>query len=409
LYAPQKAFKEIIQKPGYLGPVILLVIFALAQFGAFYVLGSRTYIEQTMPLGDEGDQWTEKAALWEANSGVTISDNNAEFINGSIALPGFPDYYGNSSVEFVASDKNMLQMIVNDLGSQVNCNANGFQEVFFRIKIVFPEHNPVNTKITLYSITEANFFDYDLTNVFSDNSINSWKNISLPLGTEDWLSIGNPNWQNITGLSLEFVWSNNTNVDLLIDGLFFRGSYKNQLEIYDTMTLLTIALNGFVPFLFKWLLLTGMTYLLIKGLKGSVVWRPLMVAVGYALIVIVVETFLISAVYSTLPNLYYPLEILAFVPGESQAAIDALLVQIASANTALFAIQIAVYIWIVALGTFITRAITSNTQIAEQSGLGKTVSDLSTGEAVGFSWIKCLLVSVGSLLMTIIILGFLGV
>ncbi len=410
LYAPQKVFKDVIQKPGYLGPIVLLIIFVLAQVTAAYVVGSRSYIEQVLPLGNEGDQWTEKATLWEASSGVTIIDNNVDFINGSIAIPGFPDYYGNSSVEFAASDKNILQMIINDLGSQINCNASGLKEIFFRIKIVLPDTNPVSTKITLYSITEANFFYYDITNVFSNNSINIWNNISLPLGSEDWVSNGNPNWQNITGLSLEFVWSNNTNIDLLIDGLFFRGSFKNQLEIYDTMTFLAnSALNGFAPFLFEWLLLTGIIYLLIKGLKGSVVWRPLMVAVGYALIAIVIEAFFESVVYTTLPNLYYPLEILAFVPGESQAAYDALLVQIASVNTALYAIQIAVYIWIVALGTFITRAITSDKQIAEQSSMGKTVSDLSTNEARGFSWIKSLIVSGGSLFLTVIILGFLGV
>lgn len=409
LYAPQKVFKDVIQKPGYLGPVILLLIFVLAAVSSAYVIGSRTYIEQTIPIGDQGDQWTEKATYWKANSGVTISDNYADFINGTIAVAGFPDYYGNSSVEFAASDKNILQMIANDLGSQINCDANGFKDLFFRIKIILPDTDPVNAKITLYSIAETNFFYYDITNLFSNNSENIWKNVSIPLGTENWLSNGNPNWQNITGLNLEFTWSNNTNINILLDGLFFRGNFKNQLEIYDTLTLIgNSALNGFPGFLFKWIILTGIFYLLIKGLKGSVVWRPLMVAVGYALIAIVVEAFLVTAVYTTLPNLNYPLEFLAFVPGESQAAYDALLNQTASVNTALFAIQIAVSIWIVALGTFVTRAITSDKQISEQSGMGKTVSEPSSTEAVGFGWSKCLLVSIGSWFLTIIISGFLG-
>ena len=79
LYAPHKVFKDIIQKPGYLVPFFLLIIFVLAQVGSSYVIGSRSYIEQTMPVGDEGDVWTENATLWQANSGVTISENTVDF------------------------------------------------------------------------------------------------------------------------------------------------------------------------------------------------------------------------------------------------------------------------------------------------------------------------------------------
>jgi hypothetical protein len=59
LYAPHKVFKDIIQKPGYVGPFILLLIFVLAQVGGAYVVASRSYIEttapQTVPLSTEGE------------------------------------------------------------------------------------------------------------------------------------------------------------------------------------------------------------------------------------------------------------------------------------------------------------------------------------------------------------------
>ena len=114
LYAPHKVFKDVIQKPGYLGPLILVIIFVLAQVGSFYVSGLRLNIEQTMPVGEEADMWTENSTLWQANPGVVISDNEVDFINGSQAIYGFPDYYGSSSVEFVVSDSNALQMALND-------------------------------------------------------------------------------------------------------------------------------------------------------------------------------------------------------------------------------------------------------------------------------------------------------
>jgi hypothetical protein len=412
LYAPHKVFKDIIQKPGYLGPFILLFIFVLAQLGSSYVIGSRSYIEQTMPVGTEGDVWTENATLWQANPSVVISDNKVDFINGSQAILGFPDYYGNSSVEFAVSDNSTLQMALNDFGSQVNCGANGFADVFFRVKIVTPDAKPENVTLTLYSLTSSNFFYYDLTSAFSNNVVNVWNNMSVPVGSGDWLSIGDASWESITGLKLEFTWSNNPDIDLRLDGLFFRGNFKTQIEFVGGAIpyLASSALNGFAPFLFEWLLLAGLMYLLIKGLKGNVLWRPLMVAVGYALIIIVIQALIVAVVYTTLPNLNYPLEILAYVSGEFEAAYESLFNQIASVNLAEYIIQAVFWVWIVALGTFITRAITGDKKIAEQLSMGKVASDAAvSSEVTGFSWMKCLLVSGASLFLTIIILGLLGV
>jgi hypothetical protein len=397
-----------MQNPKYWGPFILLLIFVLAQIGSSYVAGSRLYIEQTMPVGTEADVWTESATLWQANPGVVISDNGVDFINGSQAVSGFPDYYGNSSVEFAVSDNNTLQMSLNDFGSQVNCGANGFMDVFFRVKIVTPDDKLENVALTLYSLTDSNFY-YDLTSAFSNNVVNVWNNISVPVGSGDWLSNGNTSWENITGLKLEFAWPSNSDIDLRLDGLFFRGKFETQIELVGGIIpyLATSALNGVAPFLFEWLILTGLMYLLIKGLKGNVIWRPLMVAVGYALIAIVVQTLIVAIVYTTLPDLHYPLELLAYVSGESEVARDLLLNQLATVNLVGYILQVVVWAWTVALGAFITRAITGDKKIAEQLSMGKVTSDTTISSDVpAFSWMKCLLVSGASLFLTIIILGF---
>jgi len=411
LYAPHKVFKKIVQNPGYFGPFILLLIFVLAQVGTSYVTGSRLYIEQTMPVGTEADAWTENATLWQANPGVVISDNNVDFINGSQAILGFPDYYGNSSIEFAISDNNTLQMSLNDFGSQVNCGANGFMELFFRVKIVTPDANPEKVTLTLYSLTDSSFY-YDLTSDFSTNVVNVWSNISVPVGSGDWLSNGNPSWENITGLKLEFAWSSSADIDLRLDSLFFRNSFGTQIELIGGVLplLANSALNAFAPFLFEWLLLTGLIYLLIKGLKGNVVWRPLMVAVGYALITMVIQAVIVTVVYTTLSDLYYPLEVLAYVPGEFEAARDVLLNQLATINMVEYILQAAIWVWTVALGTFIVRAMTGYKKIAEQVGMGKAALDATaSSDVMEFSWMKCLLVSGASMFLTIIILGFLGV
>jgi len=80
IYAPHKVFKEIIKNPSYLGPMILLIIFVLAQLGSSYVVASKTVIEQTMPLGDRADEWTANALDWNSNQGVKISNNTIDFI-----------------------------------------------------------------------------------------------------------------------------------------------------------------------------------------------------------------------------------------------------------------------------------------------------------------------------------------
>lgn len=411
LYAPHKVFKSIIQKPGYLGPFILLIIFVLAQVGSAYVVGTRSYIEQTLPTGANGDVWTDNATLWQANTGVNITNNYVDFINATPAISGFPDFYGNSSVEFAISNSSTLQMALSNLDGQANCGANGFANVSFRVNIISPETKPENVTLILYSLTDSNFFYYNLTNAFSNSNVNVWNNITVPVGSGDWSSSGNPSWENITSLKLDFRWSNSSNINLLLDGLFFRGKFETQIDIYGAPAYLANStLNGFAPFLFEWLILTAIMYLLIKGLKGNVVWKPLLVAVGYALVTTVIQAFIVAVAYATLPNLHYTLEILNYVSGEFSTAYNSLLNQIANVNTATYVIQAVVWVWTVALGTFITRAITGDKQIAEHVRMGKPAEGTTvSSEVPAFSWMKCLLVSGASLFLTIVITGFLGI
>jgi hypothetical protein len=401
LYAPHKVFKDIIQKPGYIGPFILLIIFVLAQVGSAYVVASRSFLEQTMPAGDQGDVWTDNATFWHANTGVTISNNTVNFINSTL-------YYGSTSIEFAASNATNIGMELSNLDGSVNCGADGFKNVSFRVNVLAPDVKPENVTLYLYSL-QASYFYYDLTNAFSNIAVNVWNNITLPVGSGDWASSGAPVWENITGLKIDFTWSTNSSIDLLLDGLFFRGKFEDPLDLYGVSYLANSALNGVAPFLFEWLILTGLMYLLIKGLKGTVVWKPLMVAVGFALVVLVIQALLLVAVYTTLSNIYYPLEVLAGVPGEFQTAYQVILDAIATVTSVTAAIQLVIYGWIVGLGTFITRAITGDKKIAEQASRGKVATGdaTSVSDVTAFSWMKCLLVSGASLFLTIIILGLL--
>jgi hypothetical protein len=374
LYAPQKAFKEIVQNPRYLGTFVVLIIFVVAQVGASYVVASKSYIEQTMPVGGQGDVWTQNADLWQVNSGVTVSNNTADYVNGT--------YYGSISIEFAASNASSVWMELNNLDGSVDCGVDGFKNVSLRVKIVTPDVKPENVSLYLYSLSASNFY-YDLTNAFSNSTVNVWNNITLPVGSGDWLSSNTAaSWENITSLKMDFTWSSNSSIDLRIDGLFFRGVFKDPLEIYGVSYFATSALNAVTPFLFQWLLLTGLIYVIIKGLKGNVTWKPLMVAVGFALVTMVVQALILIVTYTTLPNIYYPLEVLAGVPGEFDVAYQVILNAIATVTLIGSIVQVAMYVWTIALGAIITSAITA------------------------FGWLKSLLVSGASFLLTLLILGF---
>jgi hypothetical protein len=388
LYAPQRAFKKIVQNPQYLGPFILLIIFVVAQIGSSYVVASRSYIERTAPTTDQGDVWTENATLWAASSGVFITNNHADFINAS-------SYYGSSSIQFAVNNSTGIQMALKDLGGSVNCGASGFQNISLRVKLVTPDVKPENVTLYLYSLSDLNFFYYDLTSLFSSNSsVNVWSNVTIPVGSGDWVSSNAAaSWENITSLKMYFAWPSNSNIELRVDGLFFRGVFKTPLEISGVSYFGTSALNAITPFIFQWLLLTGLIYVIIKGLKGNVTWKPLMVAVGFALVTMVIQALILIAAYTALPKIYYPLEWLAGVPGESDVAYQFISNEVAQVSLVAGIIQVVVYVWIVALGAIITRDITAP--------VGEGVPGVQQ-----FGWIKSILVSGASFLLTLLILGF---
>ncbi len=379
VYAPQKVFKEIVQNPKYLAPALVLILFVAAQFGASYAVLSKSYIEQSQPTGQNGgDIWTENATFWTANTGVAITNNHTDFINGT--------YYGNSSIQFDASNMAQISAKIVNLGQMINCGLNGFQNLSFRVNLVAPQAKPENVSLFLYSLSSSSFY-YDMTDAFSNSTIDVWNNITVPVGHGNWASSSSSaNWENITGLEMDFTWANNSNITLRIDGLFFRGLYKTPLESDSFSYLSSAVLSAFTTFVLRWLVLTGLIYVLIKVFKGTVNWKPIMVAVGIALIVTAIQAVItIGVAEATLPNIYYPLEYFAGVPGEATVAAQNLTNTIALFYNVSIYIQIAIYAWIFALNAIIVRAITA------------------------FNWGRTVVVSAASLLLTIIIgllLGF---
>jgi energy-coupling factor transporter transmembrane protein EcfT len=373
IYAPHKAFKEIAEKPTYLGPILILILFLAANVGFAYVAVSKTYIEMSVPSGLNLDEWTENSTLWTSNAVITESNDN---INGS--------YFGNRSIAFSISNSAELWTQLKNIGP-INCfSQDGYSVASFRVKQISPNENPQNVSAYLFSgDSPVDYFFGDLTQRFSNSTNGVWNNLTISLAS-GWTGSGpNADWGNITGLRLEFRWAGSSSVSLLVDGLFFRGVYKSLLETAGSTYLLNFLVTGAMQFVVTWVVLGGLLYLLSKTLGAKLVWRILLIVIGSILVTMFVQALVNIAAYSTLSNVKYPFELLSNVPSEGQASYDAIVEQTSLVTLIGRITQIVVYVWTI------------------------TLSALAVHLVGGLGWTKSFLAATVAYLATIFISGFL--
>jgi hypothetical protein len=382
IYAPQKAFKQIIENPKYLGAFIILLLFIGIQVGYEYSQFSKTYTEQTSPTIDQLPTFT-NASLWNSNSGATLSNNYADYFNYSIYVAGFGttptnplgyfSIFGNSSLQIAATNTNSVSATLGN-AFDVDCSAAGFQNLSMTIKLVQPQTTPQSATLTIYSLSDSNFYKYDLTPSLSNTSaIGLWNNLTIPVGTTatGWTSSGAPTWSNVTALKLDFTYPANSNVTIRIGSLFFRGQFQTPIQYNNTGILLQFLQVFSLQFIFGWFLITGLIYLIFRGLKSGVTWKPLFIALGFALFVMVIRALVNLAATLVLQTVYYPFDLalgvrfdpygVVYYPAEavgtlsaqSQAAfnsIDSVTATFRLITSGMFAVS---YVWLGALGTII--------------------------------------------------------
>ncbi|MGQ9506407.1 MAG: Yip1 family protein [Candidatus Bathycorpusculaceae bacterium] len=352
IYAPHKAFKEIIQDPKYIGPILIMIFFIAADTGFAYTLFSKQYFEQTLPAAQQLDKdiWTENYTLWTVPEGVVCEENSNDYINGS------ENYYGTKSIQFSINDSNQIWMQLNNIGT-VNCSElDGYQSLYLRIKWTSPGRSPKNVTIFLFSSTPSIYFYYNLTENFINATVNIWNNLAILL-RENWLKNSDiASWDNITGIKLDFTWHESSNITLLIDGLFFGGIFKPSLTgIGD---ILNFSLSAFTQFVINWIILGGLLYIMVKAFGAKILWRPVLILVGFALITMFIQAAINAITFSTLPTLRYGFDLLGGVNGEREDAIAKLLEDIWLVNQIYGYVQIAVYIWTMGLCAIATQSLT---------------------------------------------------
>lgn len=373
IYAPHKAFKGIIQNPKYFGPTLIVILFIAASMGSTYAAISKTCIEKTLPDGKLLDEWTENRTLWTSNAGITESNDS---MNGS--------YYGNKSIAFSITNNTEVWAQLKDIGP-VNCSGpDGYSKLSFRIKWTNPEVKPANATIQLLSTISSEYFSYNLTGALPNFTYNVWNNLTLPLISDGWSNSSSAaSWDNITGLKLDFAWVDSSNITLVVDGVFFRGNFNSLLESAATAFLVNYAFMAFTQILLVWVILTGLIYLMGRGLGGSVLWKPVLIVIGFTLVPMVIQSLVNTAAYLSSPTVHYPLELIGGVSGESDIAFNAILEQTWLTSQIMRYTQVAVYVWTIALCSLAVRVLT------------------------GFGWAKSFLIGAAAYLITLLAGSFL--
>lgn len=345
IYAPQKAVKEIAANPTYWAPLLVVILFVAANVGFVYMSSSKTYFEQTLPNGLNHDEWTENSTFWTSNANVSESTDAI-----TVSYPAnVRQYYGTMSISF-SNISSEVWMELNNIGP-INCSLpDGYDKLDFRVKQLSPQNNPVNATLYLFSTTALNYSHDDLTENFSSSTINEWNNLTDIQLVSGWNKTGaGADWSNITGLKLDLTWPAVSNITLLVDGLFFHGPYESSLQSVGSSYVFSVAFSYALQFIITWVILAGILYLLSKALGAKLVWKPLLIVIGCILITMVVQAIVNAAAWSTLSNVNVPFAVSGGVPGEGQAAYNAISSQTYYVTLIGTVVQIAMYIWTIAL------------------------------------------------------------
>ena len=332
IYAPSKVFKDIVANPKYLGAFIVLILFIGLEVGYEYSQFSKTYTEQTTPTIDQLGAFT-NATLWSSGSNVALNNNFDDYLNYSIYVAGFglppsdPNAYyslfGNSSLQINANSTNSINSTLANVFN-IDCGRNGFQNFSMTYKQLQPQSPPQAASLTLYSLDDVDFYQYDLTTQMSSTPLlEQWNNLTITLGPDatGWTSSGNPTWSNITSLTLDFKYPSTSNITIQIGALYFHGQYLTPIQYNSTGILLQFLQLFSLQFILAWFILALIIYLVCKLLKSSVLWKPLFTAIGFALFVMVIRALVNLVATFTLPSIYYPFDLSLGVRFDPYAAL----------------------------------------------------------------------------------------
>ncbi len=197
----------------------------------------------------------------------TVSLNTVDYIGTTST--NYQPYLNTTSIQFQGNSLNSTTIELPSTGQDINCTK--YNQLSMSLKQSAPTTIPQSVTLTLYSIDDSSF-SKDITSSFAISTLGQWNNLTIPLDTSDWTTSGTQaSWSNITGFKLEFKWDNPSNVNILVDGVYFRGVFKDYITFSGSIFYVQAILSTVTQFLILWLLFTATIYIIIKGLKGNIV------------------------------------------------------------------------------------------------------------------------------------------
>ena len=88
IYAPKKAFKNIITNPKYLGVIVILVLFMGLQLGYEASQFSKVHIETTSPVAGVMQDYN-NATNWQSGPNVALTNNFNDYFNNTVYLADY--------------------------------------------------------------------------------------------------------------------------------------------------------------------------------------------------------------------------------------------------------------------------------------------------------------------------------
>ena len=304
IYSPFKAFKEIVEKPKYTGPILILVLFMLASIGSEYARASKLYVQQTLPSTRDPydpDPWTEDCAAWISNAEITCNSDDR--------------LLGLNSIQFSITNNAAMWMELKNI-SQIDCQStDGYKNLSFCIKWTNPTADPPqNGSVHLFSMGTSDYFSYDLTKLVNQTENGEWSNLTIPIGldAEQWVnSSAQTTWNNVTGLRLNLVWAQSTsNLTILLDKLFFQSANFESLISFMSSTIPLSAFNAVANFGIYWMLSGVAAFVAGKLLRVKAEFKVFLIIVGYALIAMVFMQVLFSLLYLLISPLYITVDVI---------------------------------------------------------------------------------------------------
>lgn len=294
-YAPVKAFRKIIEKPDFKAVLLVLLLVIASTVALQFVYNSKQIFEVRSP---QDDDWTE-----------ALTNGHVWTSSGAIVLDAADFQVGNRSISSSVQDATSIWLKVTDFDSIEVSEKTGYNELFFWINWANDDgFSTASGTIKLFSGSEDSYFEKDVASLLASNG--DWKNLILSVGPDQgWVSVNSPDWETITGVELELVWSASANLNLNVDGLYFRNFVSPVESLGLTDSLLYITLSVAFSVGINWVLWAGIM-LIVANLFGENVgqWNKFFVIIGHAFIVTAVYTIVSALLFTSLPVLTMPIE-----------------------------------------------------------------------------------------------------